>query len=123
MNYKYPILYVLVVFFFLQNQLSAQTADFSTDFVSGSCNNKSVNFTSLASATTTATSFTFNGGALPAGWTSSPFTVSASTCPGKNSPDNTAYFWATNTQTSGPYTGQRFVETNNVDVSTLFHVD
>lgn len=117
MSYKLPFLYILALFVCFQNLVWAQIADFSTNLASGSCNNKTVSFTSLASATTTATSFTFNGGALPTGWTSSPFTVSAFTCPGKNSPDNTSYFWATSTQSGGIYDGERFVETNSVDVS------
>jgi hypothetical protein len=67
--------------------------------------------------TAAATSFSFNGGALPTGWTASPYSVSSTTCPGKNSPDNSDYFWATSTASSGPNVGKRFVQTNAVDVS------
>lgn len=67
--------------------------------------------------TAAATSFSFNGGALPTGWTASPYTVSSSTCPGKDSPDNSDYFWATATASSGSNIGKRFVQTNAVDVS------
>src|SRR5690606_28204505 len=101
---KYNKLVIVVVMIFgIVSLVQSQTVDFSTNIASGSCNNTSVNFTGSATSTTTATSFTFNGGALPSGWSASPFTVSSSTCPGKNSPDNSPYFWATNTASSGSY--------------------
>ncbi len=93
--------------------VKAQTISISTNPATGSCNNTQVDFTGNASSTTTATSFTFNGGNLPAGWVSSPYVVSSTTCNGKNSPDNSPYFWATQLDSNG----KRFVQTNSIDVS------
>ncbi|MBI6117967.1 PKD domain-containing protein, partial [Salegentibacter maritimus] len=110
---KYKLLFINFAFALFSFSLNAQTVDFTTSKPSGDCDNTSVDFYGTASSTTTATSFTFNGGVLPTGWSSSPFAVDASTCPGQNSPDNSAYFWATDTNAQGI----RFVQTNSVDVS------
>ncbi|WP_289024245.1 PKD domain-containing protein, partial [uncultured Salegentibacter sp.] len=110
---KYKLLFINFAFALFSFSLNAQTVDFTTSKPSGDCDNTSVDFYGTASSTTTATSFTFNGGVLPTGWSSSPFAVDASTCPGQNSPDNSAYFWATDTNAQGI----RFVQTNAVDVS------
>ncbi|MFN7325364.1 MAG: HYR domain-containing protein, partial [Chitinophagales bacterium] len=93
------------------SQAASISASPSSVSVNG-CTSPSVAFSGSFSATTTATAFTFNGGTLPAGWSSSPFTVSSTTCPGQNSPDNSPYFWATTT--SG---GVRFVQTNGLNVA------
>ena len=95
-------------------ELRAQVADFDTDKPSGSCNNRTVQFTNQSTAASISTSFTFNGGNLPSGWSSSPFSV-GSPCdpPDGPSPDNTSYFWATTTDNNG----NRFVQTNSVDVN------
>ena len=64
-----------------------------------------------------AAAFNFNGGTLPSGWSASPYSMSSTTCPGQNSPDNTNYFWATNRESGGTYDLKRYVETNAIDVS------
>ncbi|WP_226389679.1 MBG domain-containing protein [Penaeicola halotolerans] len=80
-----------------------------------------------------ATAYNFNGGLLPTGWKTSPYTVSNNICPTKPTPDNTSYFWATNLynpaskpsdwsgarfDAGGEYANKRFVETSPVNVST-----
>lgn len=58
-----------------------------------------------------ATSFNFNGGELPSGWSSSPYTVGKACT--TDSPDNSNYFWAM----AQADDGSRFVETNAINVS------
>jgi len=74
---------------------------------------QTVNFSGTFDNSSTATSFNFDGGSLPPDWTSSPFVVSGTTCPGQNSPNNTPYFWATAVD---PITLRRFVATSGVNV-------
>ena len=63
------------------------------------------------------TEFDFNDGNLPAGWTSSPFTVGQPCDPLRgDTPSESNYFWATTTQSGGPDNGKRFVETLPVNV-------
>ncbi|MCE2823182.1 MAG: PKD domain-containing protein, partial [Saprospiraceae bacterium] len=104
--------------FFLLKALSiAQSVSFvaSPGSVSTVCASpgQTVSFSGTFDNSSTATSFNFNGGALPVGWTSSPFVVSGATCPGQNSPDNTPYFWATSVD---PVTLLRYVATTGVNV-------
>ena len=116
MNFKIRFIFsfLLPLFFFFGN---AQVANFTFTPPSGGCNNNVVNFSGTSSNSTVATSFTFNGGALPAGWEASPYTINATFCPGKNTPDNSSYFWATNLATTGPNTGLRYVQTNAINVA------
>ena len=115
MNYKL-LLFSLFLCFGI-NLTNAQVTDFTSTPPTGACNNTTVNFSGSASNSTVATSYSFNGGVLPTGWSASPYTVSATTCPGKNSPDNTSYFWATNLATAGPNINKRFVQTSAVNVA------
>ena len=64
------------------------------------------------------TEFDFNGGVLPDGWDSSPYTVSTP-CDSSTGDTNpvSSYFWAGTTQQSGDEIGKRFVTTSAVDVS------
>jgi hypothetical protein len=76
---------------------------------SGSTNN-AVSF--LGSSTNVATTYNFNGGVLPTGWTASPYTI-GQPCTTVPTPDNSNYFWATTRDASG----YRFVQTNALNVS------
>ena len=111
-RYFYSLLFLIGAFF-----ANAQSTDFTFTPASDTCNNNVVSFAASANTATTAATFNFNGGALPAGWSSSPYTISPTFCPGKNSPDNSNYFWATNLETTGPNVGKRYVQTNAVNVS------
>ena len=93
----------------------AQTANIEATPASGGTSLGPVTFN--GNPQVQATAYNFNGGTLPAGWSSSPYSISSSICPGQNSPDNSNYFWATNTETGGTYDGKRYVETNAIDVS------
>ena len=115
---KLPLLHpILVGLFVLAGNVASTaqsvsiTADPSAVNVNG-CTSPPVSFSAVMESTATATAFNFNGGALPPGWSSSPYTVSASTCTGQNSPDGTPYFWATDL-----VGGIRYVQTNSLDVS------
>jgi hypothetical protein len=109
---NFTLLFLFVAFC----NLNAQTVEISPEHGSGTCSDYVVTFDGITSSV--ATSFNFDGGTLPAGWSTSPFTISATTCAGQNSPDNSPYFWATTLQSSGVYSGTRFVQTNAVDVSS-----
>jgi len=90
------------------SQIKAQcTAGINPTPASGSTSN-SVSF--LGSSTNVATTYNFNGGVLPTGWTASPYTI-GTPCT-VSTPDNSNYFWATTRSTDG----YRFVQTNALNV-------
>ncbi len=88
--------------------LNAQTADITATPLSGGTSLGPISF--QGNPQIQATAFNFNSGALPTGWTSSPYNVGQPCA--TDSPSNTNYFWATTTDG-----GIRYVITNNVDVS------
>ncbi len=104
---------VLIFLFSLFN--FAQDVQFTATMSSTTCSGTLVQFDVLyVPSETSVTEFDFNDGNLPAGWSSSPYTVDQPCNAGTgNTPSNTNYFWAT-TQGAG---GIRFVRTSAVDVS------
>lgn len=104
---------VLIFLFSLFN--FAQDVQFTATMSSTTCSGTLVQFDVLyVPSETSVTEFDFNDGNLPAGWSSSPYTVGQPCNAGTgNTPSNTNYFWAT-TQGAG---GIRFVRTSAVDVS------
>ena len=93
----------------------SQSVSITPEHSSGTCSDYIVTFDGVASAV--ATSFNFNGGSVPPDWSTSPYTISSTFCPGQNSPDNSSYFWATKLQSGVVYSGKRFVQTNAVNVA------
>ena len=96
----------------------AQEVQFTATMSSTTCSGTLVQFDVLyIPSENSVTEFDFNDGNLPAGWTSSPFTVGQPCNPARgNTPSGTNYFWATTTQSGGPDNGKRFVETLAVNV-------
>ncbi|MFL2603859.1 MAG: gliding motility-associated C-terminal domain-containing protein [Flavobacteriaceae bacterium] len=96
----------------------AQEVQFTATMSSTTCSGTLVQFNVLyIPSENSVTEFDFNDGNLPAGWTSSPFTVGQPCNPARgDTPSGTNYFWATNTQSGGPDNGKRFVETSAVNV-------
>lgn len=97
----------------------AQEVQFTSTISSTTCSGTLVQFDALyIPSENSVTEFDFNDGTLPAGWSSSPFTVGQPCDPGRgNTPSNTNYFWATTLQSGGSNNGKRFVQTSPVDVS------
>ena len=97
----------------------SQEVQFTATMSSTTCSGTLVQFDVLyIPSETSVTEFDFNDGNLPAGWSSSPYTVGQPCNPARgNTPSNTNYFWATTLQSGGPNNGKRFVQTNPVDVS------
>ena len=97
----------------------AQDVQFTATMSSTTCSGTLVQFDVLyIPSENSVTEFDFNDGALPAGWSSSPYTVGQPCNPAKgNTPTNTNYFWATTLQSGGTNNGKRFVQTLPVDVS------
>jgi len=97
----------------------AQEVQFTATMSSTTCSGTLVQFDVLyIPSENSVTEFDFNDGALPAGWSSSPYTVGQPCNPAKgNTPTNTNYFWATTLQSGGSNNGKRFVQTLPVDVS------
>lgn len=112
---KKVLLFNISVFVLIVSAYS-QTVSITPEHTSGTCSDYVVFFDGAASSV--ATSFNFNGGSIPPGWTASDYAISSTTCPGKNSPDDSNYFWAIDLGTTAPYVGKRFVQTNAVDVSS-----
>lgn len=104
---------IILTILFLVSAVFVYSQDAYITYNTPVCQSSSTQFYGAAE-NLTATSFTFNGGSLPAGWTSSPYTV-GSPCdpPDGPSPDGTSYFWATTRDGNG----DRFVRTAAVDVS------
>jgi len=110
MNLKLISLVFVILGFGFYNGLFAQcTATINTTPASGTSPNLNVAFSSVTMSN--ATAFTFNGGALPVGWTASPYTIGEPCY--VDAPDNTPYFWATTRDVSG----YRHVTTNPLDVT------
>ncbi|MCL3781546.1 hypothetical protein EMN47_14235 [Prolixibacteraceae bacterium JC049] len=102
---------ICILLLFLVKTIRAQEAKIETPIASNTCSNLKVQFRGLGTAT--GTSFTFNGGTLPAGWSSTPYQVGQPCNPSTgNSPDNTNYFWATTLDND-----LRYVITNQLDCS------
>ena len=103
----------------LMGTLGAQEVQFTATVSSTSCSGTLVAFNaSYIPSENSVTEFDFNDGVLPAGWSSSPFTVGQPCIPARgNTPSNTNYFWATTLQYGGVNSGKRFVQTLPVDVS------
>jgi hypothetical protein len=97
----------------------AQEVQFTATMSSTTCSGTLVQFDAIyIPSENSVTEFDFNDGALPAGWSSSPYTVGQPCNPAKgNTPTNTNYFWATTLQSGGTNNGKRFVQTLPVDVS------
>jgi len=102
---------IILALFFLAigvSQIKAQcTTTITPTPVSGSTSN-AVSF--LGTSTNVATTYNFNGGVLPTGWTASPYTISQPCS--VNTPDISNYFWATTRDGNG----YRFVQTNTLNV-------
>lgn len=108
---------VLLFLSFFGEELMAQSVTITPEHTSGSCADYIVTFD--GSASSVATSFNFNGGVLPSGWSTSPYTITSTICgPSFNTPDNSNYFWATDLGTVAPYVGKRYVQTNAVNVTS-----
>jgi len=97
----------------------AQEVQFTATMSSTTCSGTLVQFDALyIPSENSVTEFDFNDGVLPAGWSSSPYTVGQPCNPARgNTPSNTNYFWATTLQAGGSNNGKRFVQTLPVDVS------
>ena len=111
--------YIRVLLLLFTSFLAAQDVQFTAAVSSTNCSGTLVIFDAVYTPSeNSVTEFDFNNGALPMGWSSSPFVVgqpcNAAT---GDTPSNTNYFWATTLQSGGPNNGLRFVQTNAVDVS------
>jgi gliding motility-associated-like protein len=109
----------LLFVLFLVITVKAQEVQFTATVTSTLCSGTLVEFdVEYIPSENSVTEFDFNDGALPAGWTSSPFTVGQPCDAARgNTPSNTNYFWATTLQAGGTNNGKRFVQTLPVDVS------
>ena len=108
----------LLIFLWL-GTTKAQEIQFTATQSSTTCSGSLIQFDVVyIPSENSVTEFDFNDGTLPAGWTSSPFTVGQPCDPARgNTPTNTNYFWATTLQAGGSNNGKRFVQTLPVDVS------
>lgn len=89
------------------NQINAQCITAITPTPANGSTIDEVSF--FGSSTNVATTYNFNGGVLPTGWTASPYNIGQPCA--VNTPDNSNYFWATTRD--GNY---RYVQTNELNV-------
>ena len=88
---------IRVIFILFSLFSFAQEVQFTATMSSTTCSGTLVQFDVLyIPSENSVTEFDFNDGNLPAGWTSSPFTVGQPCNPARgNTPSGTNYFWAT----------------------------
>jgi hypothetical protein len=111
MKLRISIIIALTTFLIKFASSQSPEAVIETPVPSGTCSNLTVQFNGYATASAVGTSFTFNGGSLPAGWSSTPYTVGQPCWDSVDTPDGSNYFWASDVA------GERYVETNNLDAS------
>ncbi|PLW96767.1 MAG: hypothetical protein C0593_10540, partial [Marinilabiliales bacterium] len=109
MKIKYIYIIAFVIILFSVSRTYSQTINIT--YSTPVCQGSSTQFYGTATAVT-ATSFNFNTGGLPSGWSSTAYTVGqpCNAVPG-NTPDNSNYFWAADVS------GARWVQTSAVDVT------
>ncbi|WP_321371493.1 T9SS type A sorting domain-containing protein [uncultured Draconibacterium sp.] len=111
---KKTLLLTYIIFLIGLKNIEAQTPEalIETPVPSNSCSNLSVQFNGYATASAIGTSFTFDGGTLPSGWSSTAYSVGQPCYDATgDTPDHSNYFWASDVS------GARYVKTNNLDVS------